>query len=62
MRFVLHDQNLDRNGKASVFISHHKYRNIGVGRFRILGGQGLEFGGGGGGARGGQIPSRHMTS
>ena len=37
---------------------------IGVGRFRILGGgggrggQGLEFWG----ARGGQIPSRHMTS
>ena len=39
---------------------------IGVGRFRILGGGG---GGGGGGARfrilgakGGQSPSRHMTS
>ena len=34
--------------------------NIGVGRFRILGGQGLEYWGGQGG--GGQIPSRHMTS
>ena len=34
--------------------------DIGVGRFRILGGQGLEFWGGG--ARGGQIPSRHMTA
>ena len=33
---------------------------IGVGRFRILGGgQGLDIGGGG---KGGQIPSRHMTS
>ena len=32
---------------------------IGVGRFRILGGQGLEYWGGG---KGGQIPSRHMTS
>ena len=31
---------------------------IGVGRFRTLGGQGLEFWG----AKGGQIPSRHMTS
>ena len=29
--------------------------NIGVGRFRILGGQGLDIGGG-------QIPSRHTTS
>ena len=39
--------------------------NIGVGRFRILGGQGSEYwggGGGGGGGKGGQIPSRHMTS
>ena len=33
---------------------------IDVGRFRILGGQGLEYWGGGG--KGGQIPSRHMTS
>ena len=32
---------------------------IGVGRFRILGGQCLEYWGGG--ARG-QIPSRHVTS
>ena len=30
-------------------------RDIGVGRFRILGGQGLEY-------WGGQIPSRQMTS
>ena len=40
-------------------------QNIGVGRFGILGGQGLEYwggGGGGGGGKGGQIPSRHMTS
>ena len=38
--------------------------NIGVGRFRILGGgQGLEYWGrGGGGGSRGQIPSRHMTS
>ena len=40
---------------------------IGVGKFRILGGQGLEYWGGQGleywgGPRGGQIPSRHMTS
>ena len=34
---------------------------IGVGRFRILGGQGLEYWGGGRG-KGGPIPSRHMTS
>ena len=35
-----------------------KYNNnIGVGRFRILGGQGLEYWG----AKGGEIPSRHMT-
>ena len=34
-----------------------------VGRFRVLGGQGLEFlGGGGGEPMAGQIPSRHMTS
>ena len=33
---------------------------IGVGRFRILGGQGLDYWGGGG--LGGQTPSRHMTS
>ena len=33
--------------------------SIGVGRFRILGGQGLEYWEGQGG---GQIPSRHMTS
>ena len=32
---------------------------IGVGRFRIFGGQDLEWGGGG---KGGQIPSRHTTS
>ena len=32
---------------------------IGVGRFRILGGQGLEYWGAKGG---GQIPSRHMMS
>ena len=31
---------------------------IGVGRFRILGDKGLEYWG----AKGGQIPSRHMTS
>ena len=37
------------------------YCNIGVGRFRILGGgQRLEHWGAKGG--GGQIPSRHMTS
>ena len=46
---------------------HGEYVNItiGVGRFRILGGQGLEFGGGGQGLEfwgGGEIPSRHMTS
>ena len=40
--------------------------NIGVGKFRILGG-GARFrilcvGGGGGARGGGQIPSRHMTS
>ena len=36
---------------------------IGVGRFRILGGQCLEYWDiGGGGDKGGQIPSRHMTS
>ena len=37
-------------------------RYIGVGRFRILGegGQGFKYWGGG--ARGEQIPSRHMTS
>ena len=42
---------------------------IGVGRFRIFGGGGGEGGGGGGkmlniggGGKGGQIPSRHMTS
>ena len=37
---------------------------IGGGRFRILGG-GARFrilGGGGGGGKGGQTPSRHMTS
>ena len=42
---------------------------IGVGRLRVFGGgwgvgglgeEGLEYGGGGG--KGGQIPSRHMTS
>ena len=32
--------------------------SIGVGRFRIFGGQGLEYRG----EQGGQIPSRHMTS
>ena len=32
---------------------------IGVGRFRILGGQGLEYWGG---AKGGKITSTHMTS
>ena len=38
-------------------------RDIGVGRFRIFGGQGLKYwGGGGGGGQGGQIPSRNMTS
>ena len=36
--------------------------HIGVGRFRILGGPRFRILGGGGGARGGQIPSRHMTS
>ena len=42
-----------------------RYVNIGIGRFRTLGGGG---GGarfrilGGGGGKGGQIPSRHMTS
>ena len=38
--------------------------NIGVGRFRILGRGGARFIGGGGGGKGGggQIPSRHMTS
>ena len=44
--------------------AHNLLNNIGVGRFRILGvggggGQGLEYWGG---PRGGQIPSRHMTS
>ena len=33
---------------------HYSSKIIGVGRFRILGGQG--------GGGGGQIPSRHMTS
>ena len=42
---------------------HHCPYSIGVGRFRILGGQGLKYlGGGGGGGRGGKIPSRHMAS
>ena len=41
-----------------ILIPDHCF--IGVGRFRILGGQGLEFGGGTRG--GGQIPSRHMAS
>ena len=36
------------------------YCDIGVGRFRILGVQGLEYWGGGQGG-GGQIPSRHIT-
>ena len=35
---------------------------IGIGRFRILGGQGLEYWGGEGGPRGGQIRSRHKKS
>ena len=42
-------------------ISEKTLAFIGVGRFRILGrggGQGLDIGG----PRGGQIPSRHMTS
>ena len=34
----------------------------GVGRFRILGGQGLEYWAPRGGAKGGPNPSRHMTS
>ena len=46
------------------YFSHIRTMGIGVGRFRILGGgggggQGLEYCGGG---KGGQIPSRHMTS
>ena len=50
---------------SNVLIPNGITNNIGVGRFRILGGGG---GGGGGGARfrilwgGDQIPSRHMTS
>ena len=39
----------------------YKIYDIGVGRFRILGGKSLNIGGGCGGT-GGQIPSRHMTS
>ena len=35
---------------------------IGVGRFRILGGPRFRILGGGGGGKGGQISSRHMTS
>ena len=35
---------------------------IGVGRSRILRGQGLEYWGGGGGQGEGKSPSRHMTS
>ena len=54
----------NKKGKATFLESVSKSTlNIGVGRFRILGGQGLEFFFlGGGGKRGGQIPSRHMTS
>ena len=36
----------------------YSFRNIGIGRFRILGGARFRILG----ARGGQIPSRHMTS
>ena len=50
----------NKNGSVASpeIISFH----IGVGRFRIMGGHGLEYWGGGWGAREGQIPSRHMTS
>ena len=37
---------------AATFVCLWRYPSIGVGRFRILGG----------GSKGGQIPSRHMTS
>ena len=52
----------DVDGKMNRYRSCLSH-NIGVGRFRILGGggeggQGLEYLG----AKGGQIPSRHMTS
>ena len=51
------------NTMYASFIINIEPVHIGIGRFRILGGQGLEFWGGGqGGGQGGQIPSRHMTS
>ena len=46
-----------RNNRDIQYNSTSFY--IGVGRFRILGCQGLENWAGG---KGGQIPSRHMTS
>ena len=55
------------NIRVSVSVAYHQLTyevlkgtcTIGVGRFRILGGQGLEFWGE---AKGDQILSRHMTS
>ena len=52
----------DFDNLRGFFIGVGRFRILGGGgaRFRILGGQGLEYWGGG--AKGGQIPSRHMTS
>ena len=46
--------------KDVILIGVGRFRILGGPRFRILGGQGLEYWGGG--AKGGQIPSRHMAS
>ena len=53
---------ISRTIQETRMLSFKRAMDIGVGRFRILGGQGLEYWGGGGGGKGGQTPSRHVTS
>ena len=50
-----------KSGRTSTAVKAvNSISSIGVGRFRILGGQGLEYWGEGG--KGGQMSRRHMTS
>ena len=48
--------------KERGYVLKHDVLNIGVGRFRILGGGARFRTFGGGGGKGSQIPSRHMAS
>ena len=49
---------ISRTIQETRMLSFKRAMDIGVGRFRILGGQGLEYwGGGGGGARGAKLPA-----